>query len=82
MERNTYLQKILQCAMLKETGLPGMKKFVPEQLRVVYKGIEYYPFGYSMYGNYDGTWRHTAVLHDIKANAVVSAPLNEVEEKA
>ena len=74
MERNTYLQKILQCAMLKES--------VPEALRVVYKGIEYYPFGYSMYGNPDGTWRHTAVLHDIKANAIVSAPLMEVEAKA
>ena len=58
-----------------------MKKFVPEQLRVVYKGIEYYPFGYSMYGNSDGTWRHTAVLHDITANAVVSAPLSDVIEK-
>ena len=81
MERNTYLQKILQCAMLKETGLPGMKKFVPEQLRVTYKGIDYYPFGYSMYANPDGTWRHTAVLHDIKANAVVSAPLSEVKSK-
>lgn len=81
MERNTYLQKILQCAKLKETGLPGMKESVPDALRVVYKGIEYYPFGYSMYANFDGTWRHTAVLHDIKANAVVSAPLVDVEAK-
>lgn len=82
MERNTYLQKILQCARLEETGLPGVKKNVPEQLRVMYKGIDYYPFGYSMYANPDGTWRHTAVLHDITANAVVSAPLNEVEAKS
>jgi hypothetical protein len=81
MERNTYLQKILQCAKLKETGLPGVKKDVPDALRVVYKGIEYYPFGYSMYANPDGTWRHTAVLHDVKANAVVSAPLMDVEAK-
>ena len=58
-----------------------MKKFVPEQLRVTYKGIDYYPFGYSMYANHDGTWRHTAVLHDLIANAVVSAPLVEVEAK-
>lgn len=82
MERNTYLQKILQCAKLEETGLPGMKKNVPEQLLVVYKGIDYYPFGYSMYANPDGTWRHAAVLHDITANAVVSAPLNEVKDKS
>ena len=81
MERNTYLQKILQCAKLKETGLPGMKKFVPEQLRVVYKGIDYYPYGYAMYANSDGSWRHTAVLHDIKANAIVSVPLMDVEAK-
>ena len=81
MDRNLYLQKILQCAKLKETGLPGVKESVPDALRVVYKGIEYYPFGYSMYGNPDGTWRHTAVLHDITANAVVSAPLDEVKDK-
>ena len=81
MERNTYLQKILQCAKLKETGLPGVKESVPDAFRVVYKGIEYYPFGYSMYGNPDGSWRHTAVLHVSKANAVVSAPLDELKDK-
>lgn len=58
-----------------------MKKNVPEQLQVTYKGIDYYPFGYSMYANPDGTWRHSAVLHDIKANAIVSAPLMDVEAK-
>jgi hypothetical protein len=54
---------------------------VPDDLRVVWKGIEYYPEAYTLEYRQDGKIAHTCRLHDLTANAVVGAPLNEVTQK-
>jgi hypothetical protein len=57
----------------------GIKINVPERLKVEYKGIKYYPLGYSIYFNRDGSVKHYVTLHDLKANAVVGALLQDVK---
>lgn len=80
MERKIYLEMMRQCAVL-ERGVFGICKDVPDELRVVWKGIEYYPEAYTLEYRADGSISHTCRLHDLTANAVVGAPLNEVKNK-
>lgn len=71
-----------ECAMMKEKGLFGIPKNVPDRLRVIYKGIEYYPQSYELGFNEDGTVKHTAIIHDLKINSICCVPLKDVKEKA
>lgn len=80
MERKIYLEMMRQCSVL-ERGVFGICKDVPPELRVVWKGIEYYPEAYTLEYRADGSISHTCRLHDLTANAVVGAPLHEVEAK-
>lgn len=81
MDRKLYLELMRKCALL-ERGIFGICLEVPDDLRVVWKGIEYYPEAYTLEYRPDGTTAHTCRLHDLTANAVVGAPLHEVERKA
>lgn len=81
MDRTKYLNMARECAMIRERGLFGTPVKVHDRLRVVYRGIEYCPQSYELGFEQDGTTRHTAVLHDLEANAVVYAPLADVKEK-
>lgn len=47
---------------------------------VVFCGIQYYPMKYELGFAKDGSATHTAILKDIKANALVYASLAKVEE--
>ena len=80
MDRKLYLELMRKCAML-DRGIFGICVYVPDDLRVVWKGIEYYPEAYTLEYRQDGTVAHTCRLHDLTANAVVGAPLNEVTQK-
>ena len=80
MDRKLYLELMRECALL-ERGIFGICVNVPDELRVVWKGIEYYPEAYTLEYRPDGTTAHTCRLHDLTANAVVGAPLHEVEVK-
>ncbi len=80
MDRNKYLEMCRETATL-ESGLLGIKVNVPDRLRVIYGGIEYYPVKYELGFDNHGKATHTAVIHDMKANAFVYAPLDKVEEK-
>lgn len=82
MDRNAYLNMCRQCSMIKTRGQFGVALNVPDCLRVLYKGIEYYPFSYELSFNQNGDTIHIAVLHDIKANAVIRAPLERIKLKA
>lgn len=55
-------------------------KNVPEKLRVRYKGLEYYPVKYELSFRRDGSVRHTAVIHELKANAVWYVDLASIEQ--
>jgi len=67
--------------MLKERGLFGIRQNVPDRLRVVWQGIEYYPQSYELRFFDDGTINHIAIIHDMKANSICHVPLREVSEK-
>lgn len=47
---------------------------------VVFGGIQYYPMKYELGFAKDGSVTHTAILKELKANAVHYVPLAKVEE--
>jgi hypothetical protein len=57
----------------------GIKNKVPVELLVVYNGITYYPEKYTL--SFDkGQPIHTAILHDLYANAITEANLERVKK--
>ncbi len=81
MERNLFLNMCRQCSMIKTRGQFGIALNVPDGLRVIYQGIEYYPCAYELSFDKNGDTIHRVILHDLKANAVVHAPLSWVSKK-
>ncbi len=79
MDRTTYLNKCKECAMICDEEVGGVKVDVPERLQVEYKGIKYYPLAYSIYFNRDGSVKHWATLHDLKANSITGGLLQDVK---
>ncbi len=80
MDRKIYLEMMRECALL-DRGIFDICIDVPDDLRVVWKGIEYYPQAYTLEYDKQGKVTHTCRLHDLSANAVVGAPLHEIERK-
>lgn len=80
MERNKYLHYCRECAMIKSEEVYNIKN-VPDRLKVIFDGVEYYPVAYQLRFNRDGTVNHTAVLHDLHANSITHAPLEKVVER-
>ncbi len=78
IDRKTYLEMCQKCAMLPD-GIMGIKQNVPKELRVVHNEIEYYPFGYTICFDDNGSPIHCAILHDLKANSITNAPLEKVQ---
>jgi len=81
IERSRYLSMCRECAMIRKRGTFDVPEHVPARLRVVYRGIEYYPQGYELTFCSDGKVNHIAVLHDLRANSIQRVPLGEVREK-
>lgn len=79
MERNIYLQMCQRVSMLKN-GICGIKENVPDDLKVVHNGIIYYPQAYKLSFDNKGGVLHTAILHDLKANAIIECNLERVEK--
>ena len=77
MQRDIFLQMCQKVSMLK-SGICGIKENVPDELTVVYNGIKYYPVAYELSFDDKGNIRHTAILHDLKANSITSADLGKV----
>lgn len=75
IDRTKYLQMCRDCAML------SVKNNVPESLRVVYGGVEYYPVSYTLAFDGNGNTRHIATIHDLKANCVHDVLLKDIETK-
>lgn len=80
MDRTKFLQMARECAMLTERGMYGIAVNVPEHLLVTVDGIKYYPEAYELRFNLDGSVCHTAIVHDLKANAIMHVPLERVKE--
>ena len=76
MQRDIFLQLCQKVSVLKN-GISGIKENVPDELKVIYNGIAYYPVSYEL--SFDnGKPTHTAILHDLKANSITSADLERV----
>lgn len=79
MDRKLYLELCQKVSVLKN-GVCGIKENVPDELMVVYNGIKYYPVAYRLSFDDKGNVRHTAILHDLKANSSMNADLEKVEK--
>lgn len=79
IDRKTYLEMCQRCAVLEEDYF-AVKINVPDKDKVVYNGDVYYPCGYLLSFDNDGSVRHTAILHDLKCNSITMAALGRVEE--
>ena len=77
MQRTEYLELCQKVSVLKN-GLCGIKENVPNELMVVYNGIKYYPVAYELSFDDKGNARHTAILHDLKANSITNADWEKV----
>ena len=76
MDRKLYLELCQKVSVLKN-GLCGIIENVPDELKVIHNGIEYYPVSYKL--SFDnGKPTHTAILHDLQANSITSADLERV----
>ena len=76
MQRDIFL-KMCQKVSVLPGGVFGIKQNVPDDLKVVHNGIAYYPLSYKL--SFDnGRPRHTAILHDLKANCIIDANLETV----
>ena len=79
MDRTDYLNKCKECAMMCDEGMFGMKVNVPKRLQVEWKNVKYYPVGYELSFRKDGTVRHEAIIHDLKANSICHVPLQDID---
>ena len=77
MKRTEYLELCQKVSVLKN-GICGIKENVPDELKVIYNGIIYYPVSYELSFDDKGNVRHTAILHDLYANSITSADLGKV----
>ena len=76
MDRKLYVELCQKVSVLKN-GICGIKENVPDELKVIYNGIAYYPVSYEL--SFDnGKPTHTAILHDLKANSITSADVEKV----
>ena len=76
MQRTEYLELCQKVSVLKN-GICGIKENVPDELKVIYNGIAYYPVSYEL--SFDqGQPTHIAILHDLNANSITNASLEKV----
>lgn len=79
MDRTEFLQTCQKVSILKNT-VCGIKQNIPDDLKVIHNGIVYYPVAYELSFD-DGKPTHTAILHDLRANAIIKVKLERVKKK-
>lgn len=73
MDRNDYLKLCQKVSMYTSKSMQ-----IPSDLLVKHDNIAYYPYGYQM--TFDkGKTRNAAILRDLKANSVIYANLERIE---
>lgn len=73
MDRNEYLKLCQKASMYTSKSMR-----IPSNLLVKCENIAYLPYGYKM--TFDkGKPRNTAILKDLKANAIIYADLERIE---
>ena len=76
MDRTEYLKMCQKVSVYKK--ISGVITDLPDELKVRYKEIVYYPLEYILSFDKEQP-RHTAVLHDLNSNSIVHAELEKVE---
>lgn len=79
MQRDIFLQLCQKVSVFKN-GISGIKENVPDELKVIYNGIAYYPVSYELSFDDKGNVIHTAILKDLKANSLLYCRLEDVKE--
>ena len=77
MERNDFLKMCHRVSVLPD-GIMHTKKNVPEELKVIFEGHEYYP-EYLEIKFDNGQVRNIAVMHELRANCRMCVPLEDVK---
>lgn len=73
MDRNDYLKLCQKVSMYTSKSMQ-----IPSNLLVKHDNIAYLPYGYEM--TFDkGKTRNTAILRDLRANSVIYADLERIE---
>lgn len=78
MVRKQYMDLCIKTAKLP-WRMGSSAKNVPEEYQVVYEGIRYYPMGYEVRFDSDGTPYEIAVMHDLHADSITRGELKNVE---
>ena len=78
MDRKKFLQICQKVSILKD-GVSGIKINVPDDLKVIYNDIIYYPVAYELSFE-EGNAIHKAILHDLKTNCIRYANLDRVDK--
>lgn len=76
MDRTQFLEICQKVSVLKD-GICKIKQNVPDDLKVIYNGIVYYPVSYELSFN-NGQPTHTAILHALQANGITKCNLERV----
>ena len=77
IERKKYLEMCQKVSVLP-SGVLGIKQNVPDNLKVVYDGIAYYPVSLDISFDKDGNVINTAIMHSLYANSVIERNLKDV----
>lgn len=77
IERKTYLEMCQKVSVLP-SGVLGIKQNVPDDLKVVYEGIEYYPVSLDISFDKDGKVINTAIIHSLCANSIIERNLKDI----
>lgn len=76
MERAEYL-KMCQKVSTYSRGVCDIVENIPENMFIEYATSVFYPVGYKLTFK-DGKPQHTAILHSLKANAVIECDLEKI----
>ena len=77
LERAEYL-KLCQKVSTYPSGVCGIIENIPENMLVEYAASVFYPEGYKLTFK-EGKPQHTAILHSLKANAVIECDLEKIK---
>lgn len=77
IERKEYLEMCQKVSVLPG-GIFGIKQNVPDDLKVVYDGIAYYPVSLDISFDKYGRVINTAIIHSLRANSVIERNLKDI----
>lgn len=78
MDRIQFLEICQKVSVLKD-GICNIKQNVPDEFKVVYNDIVYYPVAYELSFE-NGQPSHKSILHALNTNSIIYAKLERVQK--